>query len=136
MLFLNYQKCLCLKHLANNIRTKLRTHFSINQKFWASNRSCNEEKFKYIMEEINGIDPAAPSYIIDSKPELWANNQINYHRYGVINSNTAECFNSWVSEETTSFPVLPSTSPCPSFYRKSVRYVLQARSLFATNTER
>lgn len=104
--FKNAQKCLCLKHLANNVRSKFRTHHTINQKLWASARTCNHEKFIELMEEIKSIDSEAHRYISESNPELWANSLVSYPRFGVLTSNTAECFNSWVGEETRSFPVL------------------------------
>lgn len=58
------------------------------------------------MYELKQIDGKAHQYVVDSKPELWANSIFTYPRYDVLTSNTSEVFNACVGEEIRYFPVL------------------------------
>lgn len=71
-----------------------------------SARTCNRETFTAIMEQMKKIDPKAQQYIAESNPGLWSNAFASVPRYGILTSNTSECFNAWVGEETRSFSVL------------------------------
>lgn len=104
--FLSCQKSLCLKYLADNVRTKFRSHSAICPKLWAAARTYRTEKYEEVMKEIKSTDQEAYNYILKLDPTIWANNKVKYSRYGILTSNTSECFNAWVGEETRSLPVL------------------------------
>ncbi|XP_073154076.1 uncharacterized protein [Henckelia pumila] len=92
----------CLRHLVDNfVKQVLRSYPKHNKKHWSSvfKKVAYAPSFQESEQHINSIFesmPLARGFILNSDPQSWANALFVGNRWGVINNNIAECWNSWV----------------------------------------
>ncbi|XP_073138772.1 uncharacterized protein [Henckelia pumila] len=92
----------CLRHLVDNfVKQVMRRYPLHNKKHWSSvfKKAAYAYSRQDYVEHINSIIESMPNardFIINSQPQCWANSLFPGNRWGVINNNIAECWNSWV----------------------------------------
>ncbi|XP_073121674.1 uncharacterized protein [Henckelia pumila] len=92
----------CLRHLVDNFRTRILKKYPLhNKKYWESifhkaAYAATESEFIVHITSIIQSMPLAEEFIKNSKPENWENCLFSGKRWGIINNNQAECWNSWV----------------------------------------
>ncbi|XP_073138122.1 uncharacterized protein [Henckelia pumila] len=100
--FVESHHAYCLRHLVDNfVKQVLRSYPRHNKKHWSSvfKKAAYAPSFQEYEQHINNIlesMPLARGFIINSDPQSWANALFVGNRWGVINNNIAECWNSWV----------------------------------------
>lgn len=94
----------CLRYLAEKLNKDLKGQFShearrlMIQDLTAAAYAPKVEDFHSCAESIKAISPEAYDWVIDSKPEHWANAFFCGRRYNHMMSNFGQLFYSWVSE--------------------------------------
>ncbi|XP_073138855.1 uncharacterized protein [Henckelia pumila] len=83
------------------LRQVMRRYPLHNKKHWSSvfKKAAYAYSRQDYVEHINSIIESMPNardFIINSQPQCWANSLFPGNRWGVINNNIAECWNSWV----------------------------------------
>ncbi|XP_073138459.1 uncharacterized protein [Henckelia pumila] len=92
----------CLRHLVDNfVKQVLRSYPRHNKKYWSSvfKKAVYAPSFQEYEQHINSIFesmPLARGFILNSDPQSWENALFVGNRWGVINNNIAEYWNSWV----------------------------------------
>ncbi|XP_073128113.1 uncharacterized protein [Henckelia pumila] len=92
----------CLRHLVDNfVKQVLRSYPRHNKKHWSSvfKKAAHAPSFQEYEQHINNILESMPlsrGFIVNSDPQSWANALFVGNRWGVIDNNIAECWNSWV----------------------------------------
>ncbi|XP_073153814.1 uncharacterized protein [Henckelia pumila] len=92
----------CLRHLVDNfVKQVLRSYPRHNKKYWSSvfKKATYAPSFQEYEQHINSIFesmPLARGFILNSDLQSWANALFVGNRWGVINNNIVECWNSWV----------------------------------------
>ncbi|XP_073127317.1 uncharacterized protein [Henckelia pumila] len=101
-LFFGSGHAYCLRHLVDNfVKQVLRSYPRHNKKHWSLvfKKAAYAPSFQEYEQHINSIFesmPLARRFILNSDPQSWANALFVGNRWGVINNNIAECWNSWV----------------------------------------
>ncbi|XP_073309690.1 uncharacterized protein [Primulina huaijiensis] len=92
----------CLCHLVNNfVKRVMRKYPLHNKKHWSSvfkkaAYAPSRQEFEMHINNIIASMPLARDFIVNSFPESWANAWFLGNRWGVVNNNIAECWNSLV----------------------------------------
>ncbi|XP_073129491.1 uncharacterized protein [Henckelia pumila] len=98
--FPNSHHAYCLRHLVDNfVKQVMRRYPMHNKKHWSSifKKAAYAYSRQDYSEHINSIIESMPNardFIINSQPQCWANSLFPGNRWGVINNNIAECWNS------------------------------------------
>ncbi|XP_073153608.1 uncharacterized protein [Henckelia pumila] len=122
----------CLRHFVDNfVKKVLRSYPRHNKKHWSSvfKKAVYALSFQEYEQHINIIFesmPLARGFILNYDPQSWANALFVGNRWGVINNNIAECWNSWfeVVDGEKSFVVdlADRTCSCRAWYFKIKMY--------------
>ncbi|XP_051117798.1 uncharacterized protein LOC127242336 [Andrographis paniculata] len=92
----------CLRHLVDNFRTQVMRRYPMhNKKRWTAvfNKAAYAPLRRDFENHISSVVesmPLARDFITQSHPECWANSLFRGTRWGIINNNIAESWNSWV----------------------------------------
>ncbi|XP_073137771.1 uncharacterized protein [Henckelia pumila] len=87
--------------LIKTIQSVLRRYPLHNKKKWSSvlkkaAYASSRHEFFELIKSITESMPIAQEFIVNSSPDNWANALFTGNRWGVINNNIAESWNSWV----------------------------------------
>ncbi|XP_073134999.1 uncharacterized protein [Henckelia pumila] len=102
LIFPSSHHAYCLRHLVDNfVKQVMRRYPLHNKKHWSSvfkkaAYAPSRSEFEHHINNIITSMPLAKDFIVNSCPERWANALFHENRWGVINNNMAECWNSWV----------------------------------------
>ncbi|XP_073132129.1 uncharacterized protein [Henckelia pumila] len=92
----------CLRHLVDNfVKQVLRRYPLHNKNKWSSvlkkaAYASSRHEFFELIKSITESMPIAQEFLVNSSPDNWANALFTGNRWGVINNNIAENWNSWV----------------------------------------
>ncbi|XP_073130894.1 uncharacterized protein [Henckelia pumila] len=102
LIFPSSHHAYCQRHLVDNfVKQVMRIYPLHNKKHWSSvfkkaAYAPSRSEFEHHINSIITSMPLAKDFIVNSCPERWANALFRGNRWGVINNNMAECWNSWV----------------------------------------
>ncbi|KAL5700412.1 hypothetical protein ACHQM5_025856 [Ranunculus cassubicifolius] len=89
----------CLRHLTENFKkVSHEVKRLLIAEFSVAARAPRLEAFHRSMEGIKSISPEAYNWVLEIRPEHWANAYFGGARYNHMSSNLGESFYSWVSE--------------------------------------
>lgn len=94
----------CLRYLTDKLNKDLKGQFSHEARrlmvsdIFAAAYAPRLEAFERCADSIKGISPEAYNWVVQSKPEQWANAFFPGSRYNLMTSSFGEMFYSWVSE--------------------------------------
>ena len=104
MIFKNSHHGYCLHRLMEELKRDLDDSSTeevlqvIFTHFYDAARATVFDGFRKSVENIRNISPEACEWILQSRPDHWANALFQGSRYGHFSSDVAETFYSWVTE--------------------------------------
>jgi len=88
---------ICVRHLYANFRDKGFRGVALKELLWATTSAYNDIEFRYHMEEIKKLNPAAFEYLEKIDPSGWSRSWFNdYPKCDFLVNNISECFNSYI----------------------------------------
>jgi hypothetical protein len=88
---------ICVRHLYANFRDKGFRGVALKELLWAAASAYTDIEFRYHMEEIKKLNPAAFEYLEKIDPSGWSRSWFNdYPKCDLLVNNISECFNSYI----------------------------------------
>ena len=107
----------CLRHVCSNFNTTFRNK-ELKQLLWKAGSAHQRRKCNGYLQQIQAIDQEAITWVYKMNPEEWALSYDGGHRWGVLTSNDAECFNSVLKGARN----LPISAMVEFTFRRLVKY--------------
>jgi hypothetical protein len=88
---------ICVRHLYVNFWDKGFRRVALKELLWAAASAYTDIEFRYHMEEIKKLNPAAFRYLEKIDPSGWSRSWFNdYLKCDLLVNNISECFNSYI----------------------------------------
>jgi hypothetical protein len=88
---------ICVRHLYANFRDKRFRGVALKELLWVAASAYTDIEFRYHMEEIKKLNPAAFEYLENIDPSGWSRSWFNdYPKCDLLVNNISECFNSYI----------------------------------------
>ncbi|XP_028108994.1 uncharacterized protein LOC114307786 [Camellia sinensis] len=100
-----------------NFNTKFKNK-ELKQLLWKAGSAHQRRKYNGYLQQIQAIDQEAINWVYKMNPEEWALSYDGGHRWGVLTSNDAECFNSVLKGARN----LPISAMVEFTFRRLVKY--------------
>ncbi|XP_038972040.1 uncharacterized protein LOC120104627 [Phoenix dactylifera] len=94
----------CIRHVKENFKNQVLVHYraaerkSLINLLNAAAYTPRLTVFRKLIAKLTSEAPGATTFLLHAKPEHWANAVFPGPRWGIMTSNVAESFNSWVLE--------------------------------------
>jgi hypothetical protein len=88
---------ICVRHLYANFRDKGFRGVALKELLWAAASAYTNVEFKYHMEDIKRLNPAAFEYLDKINSSRWSRSWFGgYPKCDLLVNNISECFNSYI----------------------------------------
>ncbi|XP_038984441.1 uncharacterized protein LOC103708840 [Phoenix dactylifera] len=94
----------CIRHVKENFKNQVLVHYRAAERkrlidlLNAAAYTPRLTVFRKLIAKLTSEAPGATTFLLHAKPEHWANAVFPGPRWGIMTSNVAESFNSWILE--------------------------------------